>query len=425
MFSGSTRILLDQLTATALKTRLPIPAAVAGQRGMVAKAASACFDIVECLRTGRRLPSIGEPEKAAAAGTVGRAPQHPRQLTYWYDPDRHVLAGLSLGIDVIKRADKFYIIENNLGAAMRPERRRLYDTPFDPIVLGLVTAAREAGFRTLVPYAHRWSDFYIQEFRQAGEDLGVDVRPACSPGIQSNGMQTLAGLSTPLPESTMYSFFDSRNTAIDHFVHSKTISAEWLRHGLSMQNNRDGLLDLVRTENRLFVPAVDDDRWPNLAVKLDGWDKGEFVAVCRFETEAQAREALGLRHDADRPRIFDLGIGRRLSARLLQKGNPVYQEFIAPDCDPAGRPIKFRVHAFLSPLFDRFLSAHAMVAPGAPTERMQPGEVRKDGTLVLSFSKGAKYTALMPGLEPQLERVSGEFARLLSGAITERFETGP
>lgn len=424
-FAANAWILMERLTGAALKSRMPVSPAVVDQRSMVVRAMAACFDVVECLRTGRRVPSMGDPQKAAA-GATWRVPQHPRHLSYWYDPDRHVLAGLHLGIDILKRGDKFYVIENNLGAALRPERRRLYDTPFDPIVQGLVATARDAGFRNLVPYAHRWEDTYVREFQQAGEEFGVDVRPACSPCMQPDGRHPLAGLPVPLPESTMYAFFNTRHTAVDHFVHSKTISADWLWHGMASRKGPAGLLGPIRSEPRLFVPPADpDERWPNLAIKLDGWDKGEFVAVGRFESEVQAREGLGLRRDTDRPRVFHLGIGKRLSAWLFDKGEPVYQEFIAPDCDADGHPNKIRLHAFLSPLFDRYLSAHAMVAPNAPTETMRPGEVRKDGTFVLSFRKGARYTRLMPELESQLETVADEFGCILNAAITERFETGP
>jgi len=70
-------------------------------------------------------------EQAALKG-FDRLPQHSASRSYWHDPTRHALVGLHLGIDLHRYDSRYHVLETNLGAMLRPERRELYDAPLDP-----------------------------------------------------------------------------------------------------------------------------------------------------------------------------------------------------------------------------------------------------------------------------------------------------
>src|SRR5918996_672761 len=55
------------------------------------------YDAVERLRTGRRVPELGNAEQAPLDGI--RRPQHPRYFGYWLDRAAQSMVGMFVGLD--------------------------------------------------------------------------------------------------------------------------------------------------------------------------------------------------------------------------------------------------------------------------------------------------------------------------------------
>lgn len=124
--------------ANSWRYRLDAGLAVLGCRrnrwlSRIYSAGNLAFDLLEFARTGGRPSHPGRAHLAVLTASV-RLPQDPRYRGYWYDPTSHSLVGMHLGLDLHRYRSKYYVIESNVAAAMRPERRLLYDSDLDPLL---------------------------------------------------------------------------------------------------------------------------------------------------------------------------------------------------------------------------------------------------------------------------------------------------
>jgi hypothetical protein len=103
----------------------------------------------------------------------------------------------------------------------------------------------------------------------------------------------------------------------------------------------------------------------------------------------------------------------------------LWQRYLPPETDEAGRAIKLRLHALLSPAGGRFLSIHGVVGTRPVPSSFPPGVQPDDGTLIQSFSKGARYRRVGAEIEREAAEAAAELGAALSAAVRERFETGP
>ena len=69
--------------------------------------ATIAFDLVEAFRTLGRFQHIGRARLDGLSG-FQRLPQFPYYRGYWYDPGRHALVGMHLGLDLNYHAGKYY-----------------------------------------------------------------------------------------------------------------------------------------------------------------------------------------------------------------------------------------------------------------------------------------------------------------------------
>lgn len=416
-FAAESRFLFDSLVARAGVGSLT----AAGLRPQRApdRLAVLAFELLECLRLRRRVPCIGEARQAIL-GAPQRISQHPRYRGYWYDPARHSMVGMHLGVDLIEHEGRFHVLELNLDAGIRPHRRALYASDLDPFVAGIARAARDHGFRRLVPYARTWSREYAEEWQRAGREHGVETLPCCMPGEGSPAGRPLVALPAELPPETLVVVFSSQHTPVDFFIADKLASASWLA-GLG-----DGAAACVPTWERLSVPPLHrDPRWPNLVVKLSGWDCSEYVRVARVRDEAEARAALGLREGDDTPAVLGLGPGRRLLNRFTGRGRVLYQPFIPPPLDEEGCPYRPRLHLLVSPLATGYLSVHHLAATAKVPAALPFGVVRERGPYVIGFGTGARYRLTDRRTEDAARAAAEHVGRTLQRALAERFETGP
>jgi hypothetical protein len=332
--------------------------------------------------------------------------QDPPHLSYWYDPIMHTLVGLHVGLDLHRRDGKYHVIETNLYPSLRPERRALYDTPLDPMISTLIDVARSHGFERLVfclpIYLSGWPEPYLHEFQFASRQSGLEV------------------LGLPLPQrfsaKTIYVVGDhGGQRLLGEFVHDKYWSAKWLKETIDSEADEIKLLTYVPTFDHLVLPPEPSNPgWPNLVIKLSDVDCGQAVVFGRFRNREEARRAL-----CSLPDAFAIKWHNRFFHRRI------YQPFIGPEVLDK-RPRCIRLHSFISPLFDTFLSAHARIGRIELPDRIGEGLVEGKNPFLASFSAGdASYAGVEPEVEEELRLVTEEFGRVANIAINRKFQTAP
>lgn len=386
--------------------------------------ASIAFDVVEALRNWSGLRHLGRPRLDGFAGTM-RLPQLPHYRGYWYDSARHALVGMHLGLDLNYYQGKYYVIETNLGAAIKPTRRALYEAPLDPFIAATLEIARTHHFKRIVFFNKYWPSHYVEEFEIATRQSGIECRGGSPPVRDPNATHPMPGLPDPLQEDTLYMMFPNLKTPIAHFVHNKEQSARWLQETIDARPDEFRDLAYVPSFDELVIPPEPDDpRWPNLVVKLANKDRGRYVLMGRFRTKEEAQAALKMRASGDVPGIFEFGLYERVLDRIFPRNHPIFQQFIPPRIVD-GRACKTRLHVFISPLVNEYLSAHATTAGALLPGRLEPGRVDTTGAYNVSYSVDGAYKKISAEDEEALRRVACEFGRVARIAITRKFETGP
>ncbi|WP_437283010.1 hypothetical protein WME90_21275 [Sorangium sp. So ce375] len=372
------------------------------------------IDLVECVRTRSVVPELGDVE-LALHDLHEPVAQHPRFASHVEDRANNAMVAMHVGVDLIRDRGRYYVLENNIGPSINERRRALYDLPLDPIVSGMVQQATGMGFKRLVPIALRWKDFHLAEFRAAEARFGVRVDPAVCP-LPRERVRRIVGLPVPLEPDTLYVVHNGLWTSAIRFIDNKWLMSRWLAQALELLFP-DTNLALPRTREELMSPLVDNGpRWPNLIVKLADGQRSERVVAARFETEQQAREALGLVPGGSPPprlrqSLLDMLIGRD---RML------FQDFIPPELDAAGCAQMIRLHMLVSPSASSFLSAHLRVARMLVPERV-PSGLLEDGTAYI-FNE-AEYRLLPPGYEDEIRAVADQLSQAMHFGIAKTFQT--
>ena len=419
-FAASSQVAIDSATR-----RLGLGAVPDRLRHASHIAANLLYDSGEWLRSGFRLRRPGQIHLAALEAP-GRLPQPPACRGYWYDPEKHACIGMHIGLDLLRNRGKYYVIEANLGAALRENRRALYSSRLDPYIATLLEVAVEHDFKRIVMLRSGWSSAQLDEFALAERESGIEVIGASTPFLYPEISRSASGLPEALQESTLYVLFSGQGTPLSLFMHDKLWAGRWLQDGVDETPPTAELLAYTPTYSRITLPdEPQDPRWPNLVVKLASGDSGKFVVLGRFRSEAHVREELQLGNPGDLPGVFNIGIGEKLIDRLFPRLQTIYQPYIAPDL-LEGRICKIRLHAFISPLADRFLSAHDTIGCAAVPETCPEGLISDIRPYVSSYSAlGGDFVRCAQAEEPDLERACREYGRLAKTAISRKFEIAP
>ncbi|HEU4889421.1 MAG TPA: hypothetical protein VFV49_16160 [Thermoanaerobaculia bacterium] len=375
------------------------------------------FDLIECLRTGSIVPDIGNPE-LALLDVDGVLPQHPRFRAYWDDAARNASVGMMIGIDMIRHGGKYYVLELNHGPSIYPRRRALYDLPFDPIVSGMVAAAKEQGFKRLVPIAFGWHQLYLDEFARAASELGIEIVPTNCP-IERPGAARMVALPEPLEPETMYVIHSGLMTPLCRYVDNKWYTWRWLAQAIERVLPKNTKVALPQTQDSFFFPNEDHgERWPNLVIKLAGAARSTAVIAGRFRDEADARETLGLTAGINVPKQLRLGFVNSLL--FYGRERVIYQSFIPPELDADHHPQIVRLHLLVSPRCTTFLSAHRRVSKTPLPERVPGGIITRDHTFVFNE---AVYRLVEDEIEEELREVAAHLGQATQWAITQKFVT--
>jgi hypothetical protein len=224
------------------------------------------------------------------------------------------------------------------------------------------------------------------------------------------------GLTAPqrFSANTIY-ILDHDQRLLCEFVHDKYWSAKWLKETIDAEADRIRFLAYIPTFDHLVLPREPcNPGWPNLVIKLANKDRGEAVVFGRFRSREEARRAL---------RSLPGAVALKWRHRFFHR--TIYQPFIRPEVLD-NRPRCIRLHSFVSPLFDTFLSAHARVGRIELPDRIGEGFVEGNNPFLASFSAGAaSYTVVEPEVEEELRLVTEEFGRVANLAIKRKFQTAP
>ena len=417
------RYQLDRMHVAVGRRRIP------GLSGGLRLGGEIAMDLVESLRMRRLVPYPGQPHLAALDARV-RLPQDPRYRSYWYDPSTHSMVGMHLGIDLIRHGGKYYVIESNLDAAMRPERRQLYGARCDPVFLGLANTARAQGFATIVLFKRTWPPVQLDELKRAGQEVGIEAIAANFAALDTKGQRPVnptVALPEQLDPLTMYVVFCSLGkTPLIHFMHNKAAMIWWLTEAVAEADPPPSRLAVVPTADSLVVSDPPPGPWPNLVVKLADVDRGRAVAMGRFSTEEEARRSLGLEDGHDSlPRVLRCGLEQKILQALSPKTTRIlYQPFIPPEV-VGNRARKIRLHALISPLANQFLSAHGTVAGVDLPAQAPRGLVEDNRAYMINYSAGGWFCRLEADVEAELQDVAREYGELAGLAIRKRFVIAP
>ena len=376
------------------------------------------FDLVECMRTASWVPDVGNVE-LALLDVAHRVAQHPRYLSYWHDPQSHSMVGMIVGVDMIRHGGKYYVVEFNHGPSIYPRRRELYALPFDPLVSGVVSTARDLGFDAVVPIAFQWNSLYVEEFARAGREYGISADAHNCPLHHPGGARRLIALPRPLPRKTMYVIHSGLMSPLCRYIDNKWYTARWLEHAIENELPADSRLAIPPTYDRFVFPRQErGPRWPNLVAKLAGGARSCHVIAGRFENEADARRTLGLTGGNTVPRQLRSGY----ASSLLFHGRErvIFQEFTPPELDHREHAQLYRLHLLVSPLATMYLSAHRRTSRGPVPERAPRGIIRRDNAFVFN---DADYQLLSSAEEEEIRFVAGHLGTAMQRAIVRKFET--
>lgn len=382
---------------------------------------------LEFVRAGGRLRHPGRPIDALDE-LPGLLPQEPAaNRAYWRDEQSNANVGLLIGVDLIRSGGRYYLVEANVSPALRPERRKLYDTPLDPFIQAIVERAVEGGIEHVVMIRGKgWSEAYRAEFDLAASTYGIRVTGAQFMGPERHWLRSLP---SPLPNATLYVLASGWPLDVPsiRFLHQKWSFANWTRTVIDRHPERFKRLAYIPTYREPVISTeTDDPAFPNLVLKLASSDKGMHVAMGRFSTPEAALDGFGIdRSDPQAPAaVFNLPLRKRLEARFGVHHENIFQPFIAPE-RVNGKPRVFRLNVFVSPGFDLYLSAHGKIAQEPPPGHHPEGLTLDPSPFVLNFAKGADYGKPEPDVERELVEAAAEFGDLVRTAIRDRFMTAP
>lgn len=379
-------------------------------------------DLGESLRTRRAVPRFGRPVAHVPEAGV-KIVQHPRYRTYYRDDGANAAFGMHLGVDFIMHDGKLYPVDLNLNAAIRRQRRALYTGAVDPMLLTLRDLAAKRGYRKVVCFAESWSADYVQEFMRLSKDGPPAFVPA-SPGRRClPGVTRLVALPQEPEADTLSVVFHYQHCALDYFMTNQHCTSRWLNRGIDAGGSRTDALGSVASFGSVREIDLDDsDELPNVVIKLGGGWSGNLVRIARFD--AELRDSYAAFTARELRSIFRLSLFERLRGWCGGHHELVFQKFIPPDTDQAGKARIIRAHMLVCPDVSAMLSCHRVVSDAPLPRRIPLGILEGDAPFIVNYSKGAHYRAVEAGEEALVSRACAQLGELIQGVVGERFVIG-
>jgi hypothetical protein len=382
--------------------------------------AQSCYDFLECLRTRSFVINFGRPSSAVSY-IRGQLAQHPRYRTYWHDYESNSTVGMHIGVDFIKNGD-YYPVDLNLNAALRPERRELYDTKIDPFFEKLLQVALSNGYRKVVCFADAWLPQQVSELDILSRMSGINLIAACPSRRSPKGVRYLPTVPEQLEANTLYIIFNYQHSPLDFFITNQSCTAYWLKDAILSYQGVDKLrLGYVDTSPKLKDLELSEvGQWPNLVVKLGGGWSGNFVKIAKVRNKEEARPVLRMTSD-DIPRVFKRSLLKKMSGWAGHHHSVLFQKFIPPELNDNGYPQIIRSHLLLTPVMNEILSCHRVISQHKPPKNLDFGLIKHDRSFIVNFSKGAQYERVDQEQAREIKIASIQLAHLIKSVLKERF----
>jgi hypothetical protein len=347
------------------------------------------FDAIESARARRVVPSFGRPTiHVPEAGQ--KVAQHPRYRTYYQDSARNAVVGMHLGVDFIFSNGKLFPVDINLNAALRPERRRVYRASFDPFLQSLREVALRTGRRKVVCYAETWGSEYLAEFSGLSELGGVQFEGVSRVSNPPEHTSATPSLCPELEEDCLYVVFHYQHSALDHFVTNQRCTSRWLAELIAAGGTATSSLGTVDAFGSLKDAAINtSSTLPNVVIKLGGGWSGDLVRMLRLDEGLL--NTYKQKTDSELRSLFRLSAARRLKGWIGRHHELVFQRFVPPSTDEAGRAWIIRAHMLVAPGLTTLLSCHGVVSDTPLPKTVPIGVVTNDSAFVVNFSRGAHY----------------------------------
>ncbi len=337
-------------------------------------------------------------------------PQAPAYRGYWHDPARQNTVGVAVGIDFIPSPAGWWFVESNLDSALRAERTNLYD--HDPIVANLVDFVASRGYERLIVVPGntvRLDAGMLTQFEKESARRGLALTIADDKFLPGSRSQSL-GLP-PLTESrTFVARIRRFHTALDYLVADKSAAYRVLRSYLAESGDRSFHLPATGTLEETFRPPG-NEAFPNLVYKLSEWDQGQAVVFMKLSSLEGSEEIVATAMFAARPR----GAAYRFGLMFGRRGG-FFQSYVKSA--PAGGHLYIvRAHVLVSPVGNRFLSAHRVVAAFPLPESLPDGVVKDSRPFLVNYSAGARYETVPRDEEASVARAALGVAAGLGKAL--------
>lgn len=366
------------------------------------------------------LDAAGVGLRSLAVRYARGVPQPPAFRGFWHDEATHTTTGMIVGLDFVKNADGYWLIESNMDCGLGG---RAALAPDDPFVRGLVELTAGQGYRRLMLVAGSTSidANMARQFRERAAERNVGVEIFESAFEPRYGHRRTVEMPLAPPPGTLLVRNRPYGTGLDYVVHNKRASSRALR--IYKRETGDTSFHLPATSaDPEVTPADPSDPYPNLVFKYPEVDDGEGVVFLKVDSPAQARQAVAEAVDA----FPDRGVLNRLYSRS-KDGRGIWQSYVPTPWLADRRLFKVRAFVLLTPVGVHYFASHRTVCAKPLPMRLPHGLVADPEPYLVSFrpARGSTWRLTPPEEEPALKEAALGVARGLARALDYGFQSRP
>ncbi|MFC1661180.1 hypothetical protein ACFL3S_06970 [Gemmatimonadota bacterium] len=362
------------------------------------------------------LSALGMTAQWLMAGFTEGVRVDSRCRGFFHDPERNVVYGYCLGLDVAPTPSGVVCFESNLDAGLTGQMREPYFDR-DPIPPGLADLAHEHGLRRVIWVApdqlHIDPWFYVQLWEGLAAE-GIDLQVLEDVRIPKR-RDVPEGLPVPPrilfpperpPRDSLVVRIRSYEIGPDVVVDNKTAFAQALGPELARSGDtRVRVLPLSPEPGDVSLPQ--DPGVPNLVYKYPRMDLGEGVFFLRARDKEHA-----------------LALARELDRATDTKGG-LFQPWVSSRMLPGRLIYEFRSFVLVTPVGTRYLGARRRDTVTPIPERLEEGIVKDRKPFINTGFFGNVSGKTDPAEEPAIKDGSLGVADGLARVLTRGFVIRP
>jgi len=379
------------------------------------------YDAFYSVRNRSIVPYFGHPNIYACKDLNG-IKQHPKYRTYFHNENNNSTVGMFLGVDVIKNHSGFYVVDLNLNAGLREERRRLFDAEVDPFLVRLKEMCLENGYTKVVCFAHQWPKEYIDEFKILNRTREVIFIPASPNKHDLKDVRKMLAIPHEMEANTLYVVFNYQHTPIDLFITNQSFTSHWLNQGIdSIGLGSESMFKRVESYDSLEdVELHDNNRLPNLVIKLGGGWASQYVKVANVNI-ADIENFRKQFSDKKIISLFNRNFITRLRGWIGQHHKLLFQKYIPPEVNSNNQAWIVRMHLFISPSVSKMLSCNRIVSDHKLHNSVPFGIVDDNHPYIVNLHKGAHYEAIHGDEFQLMESAAEQLCQIIYHVLSNKF----